>query len=98
MSEPGEYTPGNFTGNAAVMCRGSYALGTACGSCSRCKQELARMNPKFKVKSETLGPNVIANFRVRDEVHAKIKSMADSSGISMSDVVRQMIDFALEHQ
>lgn len=80
-----------------AVCRGSYALGTACGKCSRCKNELEKMTKKFAVKAETLGPNVVANFRVRDEVHAKLKSMADEKGVSIQDVVRQMIDFALEH-
>lgn len=53
--------------------------------------------PKFKVKCETLGPDVIANFRVRPEVHGMVKSLADQAGVGMADVVRQMIDFALEH-
>ena len=26
-----------------ITCRGSYALGTACGKCSRCKDEIIRM-------------------------------------------------------
>lgn len=52
---------------------------------------------KFKIKSEGLGSDVISNFRVRPEVHAKIREMAVENDISMADVVRQMIDFALEH-
>ena len=81
-----------------VNCRGSYSLGTACGLCPKCKRELAKMNtPKFKIKNEQLGDDVIANFRVRPEVHAKIKELAKNNDLSMSDIVRQMIDFALEH-
>ena len=80
-----------------VVCKGSFVLGTACGACSRCRTEIASMTKMFKVKAETLGPNVVANFRVKDEVHLKLKSMAEASGVSIQDVVRQMIDFSLEH-
>lgn len=53
--------------------------------------------PKFRVKSETLGKDVVANFRVRPEVHEKLKALADANGVGIQDVVRQMIDFALEN-
>lgn len=84
---------------APATCRGSILLGTACGRCSRCDEERAKLTakPKFSVKAETLGSDVIANFRVRPEVHAKVKELAETKGVGIADVVRQMIDFALEN-
>lgn len=96
MTDPEDFRGGR---PAEVVCRGSYALGTACGRCSRCRAEMDRLQhkPTFKVTSEKLGADVIANFRVRPEVHAKIKTMAEANGVGVADVVRQMIDFAMEN-
>jgi hypothetical protein len=91
------YTPPWQLTAESLMCRGSYQLGTACGTCKRCKEELANMNKKFKVKAEALGNDVVATFRVKPDVHAKLKELASQSGVTIPDVVRQMIDFALEH-
>lgn len=32
-----------------LICRGSYAIGTACGSCPRCEQELADPNCRIRL-------------------------------------------------
>lgn len=58
---------------------------------------MSQEKPKFKVKKEGLGTDVISNFRVRPEVHERIKCLAENNQIAMADVVRQMIDFALEN-
>jgi len=39
-----------------VICRGSYAFGTACGTCSKCKDEKKAMEAKIKEIVEVESP------------------------------------------
>lgn len=86
-------------GKSEAVCKGSFALGNACGRCSRCRDEALKMNSKskFSVKVEKLGSDVIAGFRVRPEAHKEIKRLAEENGLGISAVVRLMIDFALDN-
>jgi len=40
--------------------------------------------------------SVVGNVRVSEAVHHKLKSIAQQKGVSMQEVVRVFIDFALE--
>lgn len=54
--------------------------------------------PKFKLNSSGLSKDkIVSNFRVRNEVHKKLVELSNKADIPMGDVVRQMIDFAIEH-
>lgn len=49
----------------------------------------------FKIKAEQKSV-VIPSFRVTPEVYDKIKAAARTNGTTVSEVIRQMIEFALE--
>lgn len=66
-----------------AVCRGSFALGTACGRCLKCQDERARLvtahnlsEAKNMTKEET---ELMAEVqRVCDEVNRKLKPIEDS--------------------
>lgn len=56
------------------------------------------MQPVFKPHSPTGSkPRVLANFRVSEETHQAVIKAANDAGITIGDLLRQMVDFALRH-
>jgi hypothetical protein len=44
----------------SLTCRGSYALGTACGDCERCTEERQRMSMHDMILARDLKPELLA--------------------------------------
>ena len=58
---------------AGITCRGSYALGTACGQCERCRDERIRLGirlgwEKSVITSETDTEKLVERIRAEEEV------------------------------
>lgn len=52
--------------------------------------------PVFKIKSAEIGA-MVNPFRIRPAVHAELKRIAHMHNLPMQELIRQMIDFAIEH-
>lgn len=56
------------------------------------------VQPVFKPHSSVGSkPRVLANFRVSEETHQAVIKAANDAGITIGDLLRQMVDFALKH-
>lgn len=53
--------------------------------------------PVFKLKRGATKDAMFANFRVSQQTHRKICDIARDADTNVGDILRQMIDFALEH-
>ena len=66
-------------------CRGSYALGTACGYCERCNDERRRMEQGLPIKNDPQKPRVtnaqriVALLKERNETTAAHIKIAQTS-------------------
>lgn len=52
--------------------------------------------PEFKIKKET-HPAHLNAVRISNRAFTAIENIGRANGVSQNEVVRQMIDFALEH-
>ena len=59
-----------------VTCRGSFALGTACGRCSRCRREIESYNAMKSVRDKLNTPSS-AISRI-EELEAKLAKAVDA--------------------
>lgn len=57
-----------------ITCRGSFALGTACGKCSKCLEEINRHNAVVKMR-EALNPPTTAQIMAHPKVLALVEAL-----------------------
>ncbi len=51
----------------------------------------------FKINGSYNGSNALF-FRVNDEIHSQISKLACENHINMSELIRQMVIYCLEHR
>lgn len=54
-----------------MTCRGSYLLGTACGECSRCKEEKAKLQTSGEFPLRKLESKILVDDKTWDEIQKK---------------------------
>lgn len=56
-----------------ITCRGSFALGTACGMCSKCSADIDRYNAGVNLR-EALNPPTTAQIMADPKVQALVEA------------------------